>query len=207
MPKTCVQTVEVFVPGMDLMHYTMEEYPVRPAWATDTTHVQAQKAADRIIIWFTTGVCEVFLEDGTMKRFWPKPTRADAVNAPAEGHYFRFHADGAVEQTYKCANFYWSSDMEGKPLGGDWNLVPTVWWCDAEGPCGFFHAFGECVKFPVESCWAFEERACACRYGLYCRARRNWLIEHCGMTGPSCGDCDDCRECLGDYDTDYESDH
>jgi hypothetical protein len=246
MPKTCVQTVEVFpsdpwntdgVPEEKLIKvrglwlvgpdYVLEQCPVRPAGTEKRLTILQTK--DALIVWFPEGQCEVHMPNGTRKVFWPKPTVADAIVNPPLGECFRFHADGAVEQTYKAGNpysasrnFYWSADVEAEPVQGE-ILMPPAYWC--QGPRDYLvqgahnqwlptpHATIEAfpgvrVELNIVGDWNLMMRTCACEAGARCPARLNFLYAMYDRDIPpaTCGDCGDCRECLGDYDTDCESD-
>lgn len=246
MPKTCVQTVEVFpsdpwntdgVPEEKLIKvrglwvvgpdYLVEQCPVRPVGYEKK--IVAVKTEDSLIVWRPEGNCEVYMADGRRKVFWPKPTLADAVGDLPLGRYYRFHADGAVEEVYKdCnpyadgTNFYWSADVEAEPVKGEF-VVPRVLWCQGprdylvEGaskqwlptPHAVIEPFPEVrVEFNIVGDWNLMMRTCSCVDGARCPARLNFLYAMYDRDIPpaTCGDCGDCRECLGDYDTSYESD-
>jgi hypothetical protein len=242
MPKTCVQTVEVFAPGwkdrtegedhtfkkvrgiwLPRPDSVLEQCPVRPANTKKTVAVQTK---DSLIIWFPTGKCEVHMADGTEKVFWPKPTLAEVVKAPGYGQFLRFYADGAVEEKYDGVTYHWSADVEAEPLKDARIVTPAVYWC--QGPKNLLVGSGAYAQsfpwpkavfkpFPdvraeidIFGDWNLMMRECACGPGCY--ARNDYLTAEYGRDEPppSCetanGVCGDCRECLGDYDTSYESD-
>jgi hypothetical protein len=192
MPTTHIQTVEILSPYTTLTHYGQELAPVKPDWAVGSGDHEAAQEEGRVVIWWRGGPCDVHLEDGTIKRFWPKPTIADAIQSPpTEGSYYRFHGNGTVEQAYNGMHYFWgpTTIVAAEPNG--YALESSVNICDGYG---WFNIFGAPVKFDILPDSYLATKGCNCdgcayEAGQY-RARR-YFYRDC--------DCALCRDDDDDF--------
>ena len=185
MPKTHLQTVEILSPRAELVHFTRELAPVAPEWVLQSEDHEAVEEPGRLIVWWKGGACDMYLEDGTIKRFWPKPTLADAVHSSTDGSYYRFHSDGTVEQIYKGNNYFWDpTDIEA-PATIRRGLIASVEVCENKG---FFTIYGARVEFDLLPGSYLASRPCECTNCYFedrQRAYRKRIYESC--------DCALCR--------------
>lgn len=162
MRKTNVQTAEVFFPWSKKTYFTIAERPVRPKLIWRWQESIGAKTGEKITIWWWNGPTCVYHKDGTVYRFWPKPTMADAVRASVEpgceGCSFRFHPSGVVEEVYQGNNYYWSADKEvAEPPVYDDEVVWPGGYCDT----AWFDIFDRRVFFEPENDGALQH-LCTC---------------------------------------------
>lgn len=191
MPTTHLQTVEILSPRTTLVHYSQELAPVAPEWVLDSDSHEAVQEPDRVVVWWKGGSCDVYLENGTIKRFWPKPTIADAVYSPEEGSYYRFHNDGSVEEIYKGMSYFWSPTTIEAPATSRQGLIAYVEVCENKGA---FTIYDKRVEFDLLPGSYLASRSCECSNCYFedrQRAYRKRVYESC--------DCALCRDSDEDF--------
>ncbi len=190
MPLTYMQTVEILSPKTTLVHYSQELAPVMPEWVRESNEHEAIQEDGYVVIWWKDGPCDVYLENGIVKRFWPKPTLADAVLSPPNcGSYYRFHSDGTVEQVYKGMNYYWGPTEVDVPESKGVACYVSVNRCDGYA---YFDVLGQKVTFEFlpESYLATVPCDCAdCYFEVRQAAYRARMSTSC-----SCAVCRDSDE-------------
>lgn len=188
MFTTYLQTVEVNFPNTTVVHYTMEPAPVAPDWVLYSNTHEAVYSPNQTTIWWKGGPCDVYEPDGTVRRFWPKPTLKDAVAASKDmsNHrsYYRFHSDGTVEQVFRGVPYFWGlPTLEATPTEGE-RLVSKTERCATDEPYSYFTVYGHRVTFDLvfdTPCDCLE-----CDYEMGQAIYRRKVLYRC--------DCIDCRD-------------
>lgn len=191
MSKTHLQTVEILSPRTTLVHYSQELAPVAPEWVLQSEEHEAVEEPGRVVVWWKGGTCDVYLEDGTIKRFWPKPTLTHAVHSSTNGSYYRFHRDGTVEQVFEEMNFFWGPTTIEAPATSRRGLIVYAEVCMNRG---FFDIYGNSVEFELLPGSYLASRSCECTNCYFedrQRAYRKRVYESC--------DCALCRDSDEDF--------
>ncbi len=168
------QTVEIYFPNDFSIHYGMEQAPVTPEWVKESEEHEAIDCGEFAVIFWKSGISDVFYSDGQIKRFWPKPTIAEAImgemncgtyaeKAPSgSATYTRFHRNGSVEQKIGGVPYYWgptnvsAEAPEGKPL------YPIIERCEKPEPFAYYSIFSEKIAFNILPGSYLESRPCDC---------------------------------------------
>jgi hypothetical protein len=171
MPLTYLQTVEILYPNTTLVHYGQEPRPVAPEWAQDSSEHEAVQSDTCITVWWRDGLCEVYEPDGTVRRFWPKPTVADAVvSPPCDSSYYRFHTNGAVEEIYRGMTYYWGpTTLEKAPAAGDC-LLKVVNHCEEPESFAYFNIYNNRITFALTPDSYLYNAGCECTDCFYERS-------------------------------------
>jgi hypothetical protein len=163
MPLTYLQTVEILYPNTTLVHYGQEPRPVAPEWVLQSSEPEAIVTSGSATVWWKNGLCEVYEPNGTVRRFWPKPTLADAVLlTPCAASYYRFHPDGSVEEIYKGMHYWWGpQNLDAPEVLGE-ALAARVERCEDVSPFASYSLYDRTVRFDLSPNGYLWNRPCDC---------------------------------------------
>ena len=117
MPKSYIQTVEIYYPKSPFSFHSMEPIPVNnKIYAKAFLDSQDGSKTE----WFDDFVKKIYV-DGTEKCWYYKPTLNVALTARGNGTYTQFYKDGSVIQKFGNQTYHWSAEPVDLPeSNGQW---------------------------------------------------------------------------------------
>ncbi|NDH68962.1 MAG: hypothetical protein EBY22_13875 [Gammaproteobacteria bacterium] len=117
MPLSCNQTVVIDRVSSDVREYAIEVCPVSPG----SKGLELENG-DKLF-WFADHVLKQCV-NGTIMRWWHKPTMNDAVQYKDPSALFDFRSDGSLKARLYGVEFYWSGPIDIEcSVGRQFDLV------------------------------------------------------------------------------------
>jgi hypothetical protein len=118
MPKSYIQTVEIYYPKSEFTFYSMEPIPVNNRlYAKAFLDTEDGSKTE----WFDEYVKKIYVND-TVKCWYHKPTLNVVLTTPGNGTYTQFYKDGSVIQKLGQNTYHWSTEFVDLPEPvGSWS--------------------------------------------------------------------------------------
>jgi len=120
-----LQTVTIEFPTSPRTFFGLEQSPICPPSlkAEDNSpFIILKTPQNAVIIWWNTGMICKTESDETMRTWYPKISKAEAIKActspKTKGAYFEYHSDGSQTAFLNGNNYYWSAPIKGTPEVG-----------------------------------------------------------------------------------------
>ena len=131
MPLSCRQTIVIDRVSSDVREYNLEVCPV----STGSKGMEL-KNGDKLF-WLNDHVLKQCV-DGTIVRWWHKPTMNEAVKYKDPSAMFDFKSDGSLKARLYGVEFYWSEPVNveysvGRPIESIQQNADGLWEESFEG--------------------------------------------------------------------------